>query len=216
MTIQSFTFNPFQTNLYVCHQDGEAVLIDPSSQSQEERDSVLRYIDENGLTVRHLLLTHAHLDHIYDCKCYAEHFGLAWRMHPSDVPLYRAAQEQAQMFGSEIDDVPPPGALLREQDVVEVGGSSWEVRHVPGHSPGSILFYDAAGLFVISGDVLFKGSIGRTDLFMGSMPTLAESIETKLMTLYDRVKVYPGHGPETTIGYERSTNPFLTHGFSSL
>jgi hydroxyacylglutathione hydrolase len=216
VTVHSFTFNPFQTNSYICHDAGEAVLIDPASQVSAERRQVEQYLEDYHLTVKHLLLTHAHLDHIFDCAYFAGKFGLSWQLHPSDVMLLNGAQMQAQLFGMDVETPPPPGSLLNEEDTITFGGATWQVLHAPGHSPGSVCFYDEANGFVISGDVLFAGSIGRTDLWMGSLPQLMESIHQKLLPLSDGVKVYPGHGPATTIGEERRTNPFLTTGFASI
>ncbi len=216
MTVHSFTFNPFETNCYVCHDAGEAVLIDPASHTPGERQQVLDYIEQEKLTVKHLLLTHAHIDHIFDCAFFAEHFDLGWQMHRADLPLLRASEEQGRLFGMPFPAPPEPQGFLGEDDVVRFGGAEWHVLHTPGHSPGSICFYDEANRFVIGGDVLFNGSIGRTDLWMGSLPQLMASIYQKLLPLGDAVTVYPGHGPATTVGRERETNPFLTSGFARL
>jgi glyoxylase-like metal-dependent hydrolase (beta-lactamase superfamily II) len=210
MTIKSFTFNPFMTYCYICHDGGEAVVIDPSCHTQKEYEAVLGYLDRHGLSVRHLLLTHAHIDHVFGCRFISDHFGRGFRMHRSDVPLLENARAQAQLFGVSLDAPPVPRDFLDEGDTVSFGAASWEVLHTPGHSPGSICFYDAENGFVVAGDVLFQGSIGRTDLWQGSLPTLMQSIFQKLVPLGDDVKVYPGHGPSTTIGRERQANPFLT------
>ncbi|GIV61921.1 MAG: MBL fold metallo-hydrolase [Rhodothermaceae bacterium] len=216
MTVKTFTFNPFMTNCYVCHADGEAVIVDPGTSTPKEREAVVRYLEAKDLTVRHLLLTHAHIDHIFGCAFFARQFGDAFKMHRADAPLLERAQDQAALFGVEIEPPPPAGTYLDEGDTVRFGGHVWQVLHTPGHSPGSICFYDEAGGFVISGDVLFQGSIGRTDLWRGSLPELMASIYQKLMPLPDETRVYPGHGPATTIGFERQNNPFLTGGFSVL
>lgn len=209
MTIQPFTFNPFQTNCYVCHDAGEAVIVDPSSTNPREHQAVLDYIAREGLVVRHLLLTHAHIDHIFGCAFFAAHFGQGWQMHRGDLPLLRHAEDQARLFGVAVEPPPEPGVFLEEGDTVTFGGATWEVLHTPGHSPGSVSFYDRATGAVVAGDVLFMGSIGRTDLWQGSLPELMASIYQKLVPLGDDVRVYPGHGPATTIGRERRTNPFL-------
>ncbi len=210
MTTHLFTFNPFQTNCYVCHDAGEAVVIDPGCYYEAERRLLLQYLDEHHLTVRRLLLTHAHIDHIFDCAYFSRRFGLSFQMHREDLPLLQHAQEQAAMFGVDIETPPLPDTFLAEGDTVTFGSVAWRVLHAPGHSPGSICFYDEVHREVIAGDVLFAGSIGRTDLWQGSLPQLLRSIYDKLMTLDDDVTVYPGHGPATTIGRERSGNPFLT------
>ena len=209
MQIQGFTCNPFQTNCYVCHDDGEAVLIDPSCSTPEECAQVERYITEQGLTIRRLLLTHGHIDHIFGCAHFARTFGMGFLMHREDRVFIAQAEEQAQLFGEAIETPPEPEGFLNEGNRVPFGNTSLEVLHMPGHSPGSISFYEAASQAVISGDVLFRGSIGRTDLWRGDLPELMRSIFEKLVPLGDTVHVYPGHGPVTTVGEERRTNPFL-------
>ncbi len=209
MTVKPFVVSPFAENCYVCHAAGEAVLIDPGTATEAERQTVLDYLTRNALRVRHLLLTHAHLDHILGCAFFARHFGMPWRLHEEDLPLLDAAELQARMFGVALEKPPAPETSLAEGGTVEFGGAAWRILHTPGHSPGSVSFYDEANGFVIGGDVLFRGSIGRTDLWGGSMPTLLGAIQTRLMPLPDETVVYSGHGPETTIGHERRTNPFL-------
>jgi glyoxylase-like metal-dependent hydrolase (beta-lactamase superfamily II) len=209
MTIQSFTFNPFGTNCYVCHDGGEAVIVDPSSSTQPEHQAVLDYIEQEGLTVREMLLTHAHLDHIFGCSAMADALGIEMRVHRDEKLLLDAAQVQGKMFGVPLDEPPQPAGWLVPGEQVQVGGSTWDILFTPGHSPGSVSFYDAAGGYVIAGDVLFKGSIGRTDLIGGNLAVLMESIYQQLLPLGDDVRVLSGHGPETTIRRERLSNPFL-------
>ena len=210
MTVKTFTFSPFQTNCYVCHDAGEAVLVDPSCYVEAEQQAVVDYLEENDLTLRHLLLTHAHIDHIFGCAFFAEKYGMAWQMHRGAVPFIKRSQEQAVFFGTPLEPPPLPEQVLDEGDTISFGEAMWEVLYTPGHAPGSVCFYDAANGFVLSGDVLFMDSIGRTDLPGGSLPTLMASIFQKLIPLGDATTVYPGHGPATTIGRERQRNPFLT------
>jgi glyoxylase-like metal-dependent hydrolase (beta-lactamase superfamily II) len=209
MTVKSFTVNPFAENTYVCHDAGQAVVIDPGSSNAYERNEILNYLETNNLHVRHLLLTHGHIDHVIDCAFFAEHFGMAFQMHSEDVTLLERAVDQGLMFGLRIDPPPTPGTLLTEVDAIRFGDAVWQILFCPGHSPGSICFYDADNGFVIGGDVLFQGSIGRTDLWKGSFPQLTRLIREKLFPLPDDTIVYPGHGPSTTIGREKTTNPFL-------
>ncbi|MFT4604312.1 MAG: hydroxyacylglutathione hydrolase [Rhodothermales bacterium] len=209
MTIQSFTFNPFGTNCYICHDEGQAVIVDPSCATEHEQQTVLDYIDREGLTVTELLLTHAHLDHIFGCKVMADALNVGMRVHRDEKQLLDAAQLQAQMFGVPLEQPPEPTGWLVPGEQVQVGGATWEILFTPGHSPGSVSFYDAAGGYVIAGDVLFAGSIGRTDLMGASLPVLMASIYQQLLPLGDEVRVLPGHGPETTIRRERLSNPFL-------
>ena len=209
MTVKPFVVSPFAENCYVCHDAGDAVLIDPGTATEAEKQTVLDYITRNGLTVRHLLLTHAHIDHILGCAFFARQFGMTWKLHVADLPLLDGAELQARMFGVELERPPTPDASLEEGEQIQFGNATWQILHTPGHSPGSVSFYDAANGFVVSGDALFRGSIGRTDLWQGSMPTLLNAIQSELMTLPDDTVVYSGHGPSTTVGYERRTNPFL-------
>ncbi|MDX1530128.1 MAG: MBL fold metallo-hydrolase [Rhodothermales bacterium] len=209
MTVKPFTVSPFAENCYVCHQQGEAVLIDPGTATEEERRAVLDYLTRNSLTVRHLLLTHAHIDHVLGCAYFTRQFGMRWRLHPAELPLYEAVELQAQLFGVEVGRLPEPELTLEEGTAVAFGGARWETLHTPGHSPGHVCFYDRDNGFVIGGDVLFQGSIGRTDLWQGSMPQLLGSIREKLFPLPDDTTVHPGHGPSTTVGHEKRTNPFL-------
>ena len=212
MTVKPFVVSPFAENCYVCHDAGEAVLIDPGTTTEAERRTVLDYVTRNDLRVRHLLLTHAHIDHVFGCAFFAREFGMRWKLHEADLPLLDNAALQAQMFGVELERPPAPETSLEEGGTVRFGKAVWQVLHTPGHSPGSVSFYDEANGFVIGGDVLFQGSIGRTDLWGGSMETLLHSIRTKLLALPDETTVYAGHGPSTTIGQERRTNPFLAGG----
>ena len=209
MTVKPFVVSPFAENCYVCHDAGDAVLVDPGTATDAEKQTVLDYITRNGLVVRHLLLTHAHIDHILGCAFFAQQFGMTWKLHAADLPLLDGAELQARMFGVELERPPAPETSLEEGGTIQFGNATWEIRHTPGHSPGSVSFYDAQNGFVISGDALFQGSIGRTDLWQGSMPTLLNAIQAKLLTLPDDTVVYSGHGPSTTVGRERRTNPFL-------
>lgn len=210
MQIQRFTCNPFQTNCFVCHDAGEAVLVDPSCSTKEEMAIVERFVEAHGLTIRHLLLTHAHLDHIFGCAHFASRYGMGFEMHTEDRKLLGEANEQARMFGVSIDAPPEPEAFLEEGDAVSFGRVTLQVLHTPGHSPGSISFFDESSKAVLSGDVLFQGSIGRTDLWRGSLPELMRSIFQKLVPLGEDVRIHPGHGRDTTIGAELASNPFLT------
>lgn len=209
MTVKPFVVSPFSENCYVCHDGGEAVLIDPGTATPAEREAVGDYLSRNDLRIRHLLLTHAHLDHIFGCAYFAKAYGMKWKLHPDDLPLLDGAELQARMFGVSLERPPAPDASLAEGQEIRFGNARWTVLHTPGHAPGHVSFYDAANGFVIAGDVLFQGSIGRTDLWGGSMPVLLRSIREKLLTLPDETVVYSGHGPATTVGEERRNNPFL-------
>ncbi|MFB6247374.1 MAG: MBL fold metallo-hydrolase [Salinibacter sp.] len=210
MQVEAFTFNAFMTNCYLCHDAGEAVLVDASCNTAAERQEVLDAVDEHNLTVRHLLLTHAHVDHIFGCRFFEDHFDARFQAHEASVPFIERAEEQAVAFGVEVDPPSVPTTVLSEGDTVSFGGAALEVLHTPGHSPDSISFVDRAGQQALTGDVLFQNSIGRTQgLPETSREQLLTSITEKLLPLGDETQIYPGHGPATTIGRERYQNPFV-------
>ena len=214
LTVRSFVVSPFAENTYVVSSEGEAALVDPGTATPAERAAVEAYVEEAGLRVRHLLLTHGHLDHVFGAAHFADRYGAGadhggWQIHPADEPLLANAVRQGQMYGVHVDAPPAPAAPLAAGDEIALGDATFEVRHVPGHSPGSVAFYSAADGLVIAGDALFAGSIGRTDLWQGDTDTLLASIRDQLLTLPDDTAVYSGHGPATTVGAERRTNPFL-------
>lgn len=210
MQVEPFTFNPFMTNCYLCHDQGEAVLIDASCETEAERAEVQAVLEEHELTLRHLLLTHAHVDHIFGCRFFEEEYGQRFKAHEDAVPFIERADEQAAAFGVEVDPPSVPTTLLAEGDTISFGDVTLEILHTPGHSPDSISFVHLESQQALTGDVLFQNSIGRTQgLPQTSRSRLLRSITEKLMPLGDDVTVYPGHGPPTTIGRERAQNPFV-------
>lgn len=209
LTIATFTCNPFSTNSYVVHGTSDAILIDASPFSTQEIERVADYIRSNGLNVVRALLTHGHIDHILGCEALGRLFDVEWEIHSADLPLFQRAPDQAAMFGLTFDGGAMPDETLGAVETIKLEGAVLRVRHTPGHSPGSVSFIDDDNGVAIVGDVLFSGSVGRTDLWEGSFPVLIRSIERELLTLPDDVVVLSGHGPETTIGVERVSNPFL-------
>jgi len=210
MQVEPFTFSSFMTNCYLCHDQGEAVLIDASCETDAECEEVMRIIDEQDLELRHLLLTHAHVDHIFGCRFFEEQFGQRFQAHEAAVPFIERAGEQAAAFGVEIDPPSVPTVHLGEGDTISFGGVTLDILHTPGHSPDSISFVHRSSDQAITGDVLFQNSIGRTQgLPETSRAQLMDSITEKLLPLGDEVTIYPGHGPTTTIGRERAQNPFV-------
>ncbi len=207
--VECFTCNPFQTNCFVAHNDGEAVIVDASSSTPGEHTRIEQFIHGRGLVVKELLLTHSHLDHLYGCHHFDQACNKPWRVHSEAVPLLRQVAAQSMLIGAQEVKVPRFEASLIEDASVCFGSATWRVVHAPGHAPGSVCFIDEESGFAIVGDVLFHDSIGRTDLIGGSLPLLMRSIHTKLMVLPDSTAVYCGHGPSTTIGRERKYNPFL-------
>jgi glyoxylase-like metal-dependent hydrolase (beta-lactamase superfamily II) len=197
----------FAENCYIVadRAAGEAVLVDPG----QEAELFLARLATERLRLSAIWLTHAHLDHVLGVGTVRARTGVPIWLHPADRPLYDRAPDQARvLLGVDLEPLPPPDRLIVPGDPLTVGDCGFEPRHVPGHSPGSVVLV-GEGLALV-GDVLFAGSVGRTDLPGGDGPTLMSSIADQLLTLPDDTVVYPGHGPETTIGRERATNPFLT------
>jgi glyoxylase-like metal-dependent hydrolase (beta-lactamase superfamily II) len=184
-----------------------AVMIDPG----EEPRLFLAELDTRAWSLQAIWLTHAHVDHIMGVRAVKEATGVPVLLHPADRGLYDALPRQGEWMGLTLEPPPPPDAPLHDGQVLRLGPHEITVRHTPGHSPGSVSFVGSG--FVLGGDVLFNGSIGRTDLPGGDLAQLMHSIHSVFLTLPDSVIVYSGHGPETTIGVERMTNPFLTGAF---
>lgn len=208
--VTRFTFNPFEENTYILHDDTRAaVIIDPGCIDQEEENVMLAYIAEHDLHIEMILNTHAHLDHIFGNEWAKNNFPVPLAIHRDEMPLIERMPQLCLMYGIPPRSSPMPDQFLEEGDIVHFGDSSLKVLFTPGHSPASVSFYSEEDKFVIAGDVLFYESIGRTDLPGGSFDILEKSILTQLFTLDDRVKVYPGHGINTTIGFERKNNPFV-------
>jgi len=185
----------------------QAVMIDPG----EEPRLFLAELDTRGWALTGIWLTHGHLDHIMGVAAVKQATGVPIHLHPADRDLYDALPRQGEWMGFDLAPPPPPDQSLSEGQRLQLGSHEFTVRHTPGHSPGSVSFV-GAGL-VLGGDVLFNGSIGRTDLPGGDFPTLMQSIQSVFLTLPDSTVVYSGHGPETTVGVERMTNPFLTGAY---
>lgn len=208
--IKTFVFNPFQENTYILSDDtGECIVVDPGCYEPDEKSTLSNYITENKLTCKILVNTHCHIDHILGNAYVESLYKPTVAAHTKDAFLLTEANRYGQVFGFTPDQPPVPTLLLNEGSELKFGNSSLKILHVPGHSPGSIALYSPDQNFVIVGDVLFKGSIGRTDLVKGDYDKLRESIFTKLMTLPADTMVFPGHGPKTTIHEEALSNPFL-------
>ena len=208
--IHFLTFNPFQENTYILYDETkECVIIDPGCYEKEEKKEMKKFIEENKLKPVRLLNTHCHIDHILGNSFIADTYNLKLEMHEKDLPVLNSTVDYGQLFGLNVDPSPQPEKFLQEGDEIKFGNSKLKVIFVPGHAPGHIAFVCEDQKFVINGDVLFEGSIGRTDLPGGDHETLIESIMQKMLPLGDDYKVYTGHGSPTTIGFERNNNPFL-------
>jgi glyoxylase-like metal-dependent hydrolase (beta-lactamase superfamily II) len=211
MTIKTFTFNPFQENTYLIFDEtNEAIIIDAGCLFDVEKEKIKSFINENKLNVKRLINTHLHLDHQFGNKFIHNTFGIAPEACLEDEFLLKNVVEQAGSFGISIDeDAQPLGGYIVDNQEINFGKTSFISIHVPGHSPGSMAFYSENDGVLFAGDVLFQGSIGRTDLPKGNYATLITSITKRLLTLPDSTVVYSGHGPTTTIGNEKINNPFL-------
>ena len=199
-------------NCYIvgCEETLEAVVIDPG----DEADKILLALAESSLTVKYIINTHGHFDHISANKKLHEATGAPILAHPLEAPMLSKIEEEAGKWGLPAENSPPPDRLIDDGDTIEFGKITMSVIHTPGHSQGGISLSTDGHVFV--GDTLFAGSIGRTDLPGGSFETLKASIQNKLFGLGDAVKVYTGHGPATTIGHEKQTNPFVGQGASFM
>jgi hydroxyacylglutathione hydrolase len=210
MQTHAFTFNPFSENTYVLYDEtGEAVVVDPGCVFPDEEKELGGFIFENKLTVKSILLTHAHIDHVLGCSFVSKTFGVGITMHKEDLFLLQRATDIGRMYGIPVAEPPSPDDFLVGGDMFSFGNSSLEVRFTPGHSPGSISFVHHASRSVFSGDVLFSGSIGRTDLPGGNMDLLLDSIRKQLFSLPDDFTFFSGHGPIGRIGVEKRQNPFF-------
>lgn len=208
--LKSFTFNPFQENTYLLYdENGVAFIIDPGNHNNTENTVLKNFIKEKNLTLTRLLLTHAHIDHILGNKFIYDTYGLLPELHKEELYFIERLPQTATTYGVPFEPSPMPKKFIEPGDKILLGAYEFETLFTPGHSPGSISYFNKENNLLISGDVLFHGSVGRTDLPKGDHSTLLKSIKEKLLVLDDKVKVYSGHGQSTTIGYEKQNNPFL-------
>ncbi len=209
-TIKTLVFNAFQVNTYVLFdQTRECVIIDPACYEPDEERQLVAFIEKEQLKPVAVLYTHGHIDHILGNNFVVKHFGIPAITHRDSLPFISNSPAYGKTFGFDASDPILPEKFIEDGDVILFGNQQLTALHTPGHAAGSICYYHQAEGFVIAGDVLFSGSIGRTDLPTGDFDLLINSINEKLLTLPNQVKVFPGHGQATTIGQERHTNPFL-------
>lgn len=209
MIKETFVVGPLQCNctLLACEKTKEAVLIDPG----DEPERLIREIERTGVTVKYLLHTHAHFDHIGATRGLKQHTSAWVCLHEADKFIYDMLPLQGQMFGMKFEAAPAVDKLLQDEEILEFGTHRIQVIHTPGHSPGGVCFrIEGTELLLFSGDTLFQGSIGRTDLWGADFDTLIRSIKKRLLVLEEETLVLPGHGPSSTIAKEKRTNPFLT------
>ncbi|MCR5679715.1 MAG: MBL fold metallo-hydrolase [Prevotella sp.] len=213
MKVKAFQCNPLQENCFVASHGGEAVVIDCGAYFDSERKAVVQYIKEEELTLRHVLCTHGHLDHIFGVDTLWQEFGVSPQIHPADLPLYNNMEEQTRQFmgigyGRTL---PKADGTLTDGTLIAFGEQQLRVLHTPGHSPGGVCLYCEAEKIVFTGDTLFRMSVGRTDLEGGSWPQLMHSLQTVVAQLPADTVVLPGHGPQSLIGEEKRMNPYLNN-----
>ena len=208
--IHIFRFNPFSENTYVLLNDQKnGVIIDPGNWNEKENEILENFIKEKEISIKNILLTHAHIDHVLGLQWAFDTYKVAVKMHEEEKDVLDRNPISARNYGFDFKPFVGDIELVNEGEKYFIDEDSFEIFHVPGHSPGSIAFYNEAQKFVISGDALFQGSIGRTDLYRGNHEQLLESIRTKLFTLPEETEVYSGHGNATQIGFEKNHNPFF-------
>ncbi len=210
LKVHKHTFNPFQENTYIIEDESkECVIIDPGCSNEKERNKLAQTIEDFGLKPVKLLNTHCHIDHFPGNKFVCDTYNLLPEFHEIELQVMYAALDYQTLFGFKLEASPEPANYLNDGDEVKFGKSAFKVFFVPGHSPGHLAFYNETEKIVISGDVLFQGSVGRFDLPGADGKVFFHSLTKVMMALPDDVKVYSGHGPETFIGIERRNNPFL-------
>ncbi len=208
--VKCFPNNPFQENTYLIYdEDGNTLIVDPGMYSSSEEKAVADFIGEEALTPIRLLNTHCHVDHVLGNRFIYEQFGLLPEFHEEELGVLSDVQVRAPAFGLRYELSPVPEHFLSDRDQIALGDKVFEVILAPGHSPAHLCFYQADAEILIGGDVLFRESIGRTDLPGGNHQQLLENIRSRLFVLPEHTRVFPGHGRETTIGYEKKHNPFL-------
>ncbi len=210
LNVHFFTFNAFQENTYIIsNHKKECWIVDPGMYEQRETDGFISFIEKQGFTPQAIINTHAHLDHIFGVQAMVDKYHIPFSIHRLEQPVLDRGRETAAMFGFSFNNLPVVTNYIDHATPLQLGEDTLQVFLTPGHSPGSVSFYYEPGNWVIAGDVLFQGSIGRTDLPGGDFDTLISSIRTHLFRLPDSTTVLSGHGDSTTIGDEKRDNPFL-------
>lgn len=208
--VKSFAFNAFQENTYIVYQEnGPCAIFDPGMSSAAEEEALTAFIQDNELKPIALYNTHCHVDHVLGNHFVHQTYGLMPQMHEGEVPVLVAVQNIAPAYGFRYDVSPIPETFLIEGETFNIGDYEFKILFVPGHSPAHVAFYCAEENILIGGDILFRSSIGRTDLPGGNHQLLLDNIKNKIYTLPSDTVVYPGHGPSTTVGVEKQTNPFI-------
>ena len=211
LQIQSFVFNPFSENTYVVFYDEkQAFIIDPGNFAEKETEILNKFIEQKELKIQNILLTHAHIDHVLGLQKMYDLYQDPVLMHEIEKEILDRNPMDANRFGFFFKPFEGEISYVQENEKIRLGNDEFNILHVPGHSPGSIAFHSEKQKFLVSGDVLFEGSIGRTDLYKGNSEELLKSISEKLFVLNDETQVFNGHGNSTTIGFEKNYNPFFS------
>lgn len=211
MNIARLTFNPFQENTYVLWDEtGRCAIIDAGNYGPREDERLAAFVAEKGLTPVTALNTHGHVDHILGVAYVKKAFGTKFALRSEDNFLVESATAHGQMYGFNIAEIPAVDTDLKEMDEIGFGNTVLKIIHTPGHTPGHVCFYEPQSKTLFSGDTLFRESIGRTDLPGGDYGWIMKSIIDRILPLGEDVKLYPGHGPESTLGHEMLYNPFIT------
>lgn len=209
MILESLTVGPFQENCYIIGDEtGTGAVVDPG----DEATRIALTVEQTGLDIDKIILTHAHIDHVGAVGELVDEYSCPVLMHAEAEPMLKQLPTQAMMMGLKFGRAPEVDRYIEDEEVLEIGGLALRSLYTPGHAPGHLAFYIESEEMVLSGDALFAGSVGRVDLPGGDMKVLLRSIGERLLTLPDETRVYPGHGPRTTIGNERQHNPFLQGG----
>lgn len=210
LNINTFTFNPFSENTYlIFNENKKGAIIDPGNWNETETETLQNFIENNEISIQNILLTHAHIDHVLGLQWAFDTYNVPVKMHQEEKEILDRNPMSARNYGFDFQPFFGEIEFLNEGDSLFLDEDELKILFVPGHSPGSVAFYNKAQNFVISGDALFQGSIGRTDLYRGNHTQLLESIRTQLFTLPEETEVYSGHGNTTQIGFEKKHNPFF-------
>lgn len=211
LTIKTFPFNPLMVNCYVIHDNKDAIIVDPSCYFESEQEQLKKYIDEQKLEIKHLIVTHFHFDHLMGASYVSSTWNIPLSAHKEYIHLAGNfdISTQSYFFGFSVKNPPNPKILLNDGDAITLGNYEFKVLHVPGHSPCCLALYQEQCKILITGDTLFESGVGRTDLTGGDWQLLLESIRTKLLTLPEDTIIYPGHGGTSTIKNEKLYNTFL-------
>ncbi|AFL82793.1 Zn-dependent hydrolase, glyoxylase [Belliella baltica DSM 15883] len=210
LQIKSFTFNPFMENTFLLFDETkEAVILDPGCYEKAEKETLKNFISKEGLNIKYLINTHCHIDHVLGNAYIKRQYNVPLLMHKNEVVVLKSVSSYASNYGFPAYEETEPDKFIDENDQIEFGNMTLKIKFVPGHAPGHLIFYNLDSNICIAGDTLFQGSIGRTDLPGGDHLTLLNAIKTEMFTLPETMTIYPGHGPETNIGFEKINNPFV-------